>query len=164
MGELRSLNFHIHGIELRCDSLERYNPDRRSRQPARDRVRVRDFVVGALYGRTFDLPLRVTIVRTAPRRSLGQNLIVSARHVHDGVLDGLKARDGETRIHWVYQSELGPFSVHVTIEELPPETAIADRVLAATVSIPSRPTRKQRATVNSPMPVTPPQGRLKRAL
>lgn len=52
-------------------------------------------------------PLRVTMVRIAPRDLDSDNLAGSQKHLRDGVADWLKINDRDPRVEWIYRQERG---------------------------------------------------------
>jgi hypothetical protein len=50
-------------------------------------------------------PLRVELVRCAPRRLDDDNLRGALKNVRDGVADAIGIDDGDPRIEWVYSQE-----------------------------------------------------------
>jgi len=66
------------------------------------------------------LPLKVTVVRIAPRRLDPDNAVASLKGIIDGVADWLGIDDGDGRIEWAWGQERGApkyQAVRIIIEE-----------------------------------------------
>ena len=70
------------------------------------------------------LPLRIHMVRIAPRSLDSDNLAGSQKHVRDGLADWLGIKDNDPRVEWTYGQEKGPAgATRVEIETMGAEVA-----------------------------------------
>jgi hypothetical protein len=95
----------------------------RARQKrAKEQRRIANITARASVPRPPPYPLRIHMVRIAPRGLDGDNLAGSQKHTRDGLADWLGIKDNDPRVEWTYGQEKGPAgATRVEIETMGPE-------------------------------------------
>ena len=123
---LRKAEFRVDGMELVNVANERLHWSKTTGRNKANRHTAWSNTLLALNRRTFKLPLRVTIVRFGPKAMDSDGVARAAKHVRDGIADGLGVNDGDPLIDWQYRGPPGGYGIHVTIEELAQAPTIAE--------------------------------------
>ena len=97
----------------------------RSKRAKHQRAVCAAAIGAAIRAGKWTLPLRVTIVRIAPRALDSDNAVGSAKHARDGIADALAAiglrDDRDARVTWHVEQERGApktYGVRITLESV----------------------------------------------